>query len=479
MLSEFTAFFADLADNIDWEVCFHDFEVRVIIEEDEYGRAVFFFDREGQISKQMNIGEFQAVLDGYVPSIGLEPGSWRAVYLEIDEELVVRRSVFFLLPVMPSGSIEPSWAMPLMHLAESAAKARKIGGELIQIACYSQCPIAHLRKMLWDPDLSPSNNQLSAVRKAVTNNRLGLQFMRSENDDKNLSQSQKDKFEKEISERLRLAYSQELRDRMAQLLKGQRLRTATLRNEYNRRIREFKIEYENRIDEYRDFISEKTRLADEQRELNKALKATVDGQAQKISGMREYFDAKLQSAAGMDESSLDNYREALVAEMEAKFESEMKDMKETLQMREVELLYRNELEIQLHDEIARLREENQSLMTNTGEDLLGTLIAKGISLVTYQPGAGHLTIPVNEVSRFLESPTAYAAEHCGVNEQRYGAWLDHYHMPVCKESLEDGSFCGENIDRIENPLDFHIGESDCCTSCRKRLQRAHLRLASS
>lgn len=453
----------------------------MIIEEDEYGRAVFFFNQEGTIIKEMNIGEFQAVLDGYVPSIGLEKGDWRAVYLEILPTLSVHRAVFFRIPIVSGGEIEQNWGLPLLHLAENSGKPRMLGGEKIQIACFSQCPIAHLRAMLWDPDLSPASNQLTAIRAAVKNNRLGLQFAEPSKgtEESQLSSSQREQVEKDISARLRLEYTQTVRDHMAQLLKGQRLRITTLRNDYRSKLREFKVDYERRIDEYRSFLSEKSRLLDEQRDLNLALKETVDGQAQKISGIREYFDAKLESAKGIDQSSFDDYKSALEAELTAKFESEAKELKEQLQMREVELLYRNELEIQLHDEIARLRDENQKLMRNNGQEILSSLIEKGVSLVTYQPGAGHLTIPVNEIGRFMESPSAYAAEHCGVSEERYTAWLDHFHMPVCKEPLDAESICGENVERVENPLDFHAGENDLCKSCLKKKGRPHLRLASS
>ncbi len=451
----------------------------MIFDINELARAVFFFDDTGVLSKQLNIAEFQAVLDGFVPLKDMAGLNARACYLEINADFHVLRAVFFRVPINKYGEIHRAWHMPLIDLASAASRSKDLGGGPIQLACYSQCPIGHFRKSLWDPDLSPQNNHLVAIKKAVAENKLGIQFREESVDEAVMSSGQRAEVEKEISARLRKEYAHEFRDHMAQLLKEQRLRLATSRNEFKADARRQKLDLEARIDEYKQLLEEKEKIIAEQSRLNKTLKETVDGQAQKISAMREYFDFKIEQAQIADDQMLKNLGNSIEAEVQAQYTAEISELKETLQTREVELLYRNELEVQLHDEIARLRDANQKTLSNTGEEMLQKMVEKGISLVSFQPGAGHLTIPVNEVARYLESPSAYAAEQCGVSEQRYESWLAHYRMPVCQQTLDDGGFCGENIERVENPIDFNVGESDSCTQCRKRRARSHLRLAGA
>ncbi|MFT7559693.1 MAG: hypothetical protein ACI93R_001606 [Flavobacteriales bacterium] len=452
----------------------------MIVPHDELGRAIYIYDADGQIFKQMSFGEFEAVLDGYVPAMDLNPGIWKSVYLEIDDAYCVKRAVFFYLPITQAAAIDGSWSLPLMNLAERSPE-KTVGGEPIQIACCSQSPSAHLQNSLWDPSFTAENNQLKRIREEVKKNRIGLQFLTADDDDDDasLSKAQKAQFEREVSERLRKTYSQEARDHIAKVLKGQRFQAKTLKSEYLNKIRTVKVDYEERFEDYRSLLADRARLLDEQKSINSSLKDTVDGQAQKITGIREYFDAKLRESDQDSERSLEVYRDAIFAEVEAKVESDSKDLKETLQMREVELLYRNELEVQLHDEVARLREENHNLLSHTGDKLLQNLNVNGISLVTYQPGAGHITIPVSEVARFLDNPVLYTASQCGVSTDRYAEWLEHYHMPVCKNQHEDGGLCGENLNRIENPLDFTSNKDDVCSSCLKTKKRSHLKVAGS
>ena len=449
----------------------------MIYDINEFARVVFFFDDEGKLSKEMNIAEFQAVLDGYVPLSDLSGHNARACYLEFDSDYLIHRAVFFYLPVNGAGEIPRTWHLPLLDLASQAKKAKDLGAGPIQLACFSHCPKAHFRNHLWDPDLSPRNNHLLTVKKAVLKNRVGVSFRSIEDEQAELSGVQIAKMEQEISSRLRKEYAQEFRDHIAQLLKEQRMRISSSKNEYEAENTKLKLDFENRLLEYQQLLTEKDRLLREQRELNGVLKNTVDGQAQKISAMREYFDAKIEQAKLDDATVLQASREAVEAEVSAKFESESKELKEQLQMREVELLYRNELEVQLHDEIARQKEEISKMSEAGGERLLNRLVEKGISFVSFQPGIGHLTLPVADVGDYLENPLAYSAKQLGVDEEQYSLWLDHYNMPVCTQKTEDSSVCGANIERVEAPTEFVPGESNICDGCKKRRTRSHLRLA--
>lgn len=53
-------------------------------------------------------------------------------------------------------------------------------------------------------------------------------------------------------------------------------------------------------------------------------------------------------------------------------------------------------------------------------------------LVGYHAGVGHLTLPFNDLRRYFDNPTGYAAEKCGISEPAYRRWLEHYENPVCR-----------------------------------------------
>ena len=438
----------------------------MIFENDELASAVLFFSEDGNVSREMLYPEFQAILDAYVPAIELANHSYDAVYVEIDSRLRVRRTVFFLIAFTSEGFVDPGWFLPLEELARSAAKGPDLGSGSILLACKSSCPIEHYRDMLWDPDIRGGKGQFGIIKKVVEENRVGIEFRDSE-DEESEDHGAKMELNIQYTQQLRKEYETEFRNHMAQLLKDQRLRARMIESDKKKEIEYLKKEHNARLNEFRARIDEKDRLLEEESQRNEILKSTIDGQAEKIRGLREYFEHKLERSQGNEEEQLIALKQNFDVELAATLESETKELKELLQMREVELLYRNEQEANLHDEVSRLRKENQELVGNSGDELLSKLVEKGISFVTYQPGAGHITLPVTDVYRFKENPAAYTAEVCGVTEKQYQAWLEHYHAPICRHHDEEGKLCGENINRVNNPIDFHIGESDRCEEHNK------------
>ena len=82
--------------------------------------------------------------------------------------------------------------------------------------------------------------------------------------------------------------------------------------------------------------------------------------------------------------------------------------------------------------------------------------------VVYHPGAGHLTIPLQDVARYQDNPMAYAAAKCFVSEAQYRQWLNHYQSPTCEAQLPSGERCAIPIDRVDTASRFVIGDSNCC-----------------
>jgi len=167
-------------------------------------------------------------------------------------------------------------------------------------------------------------------------------------------------------------------------------------------------------------------------------------------------------------------------EMSAIKEVATTELKELLNMKEVELSYRNDRESQLQKEIQRLHAENKDIIANSGDNLLEKMVSKGISFVAYQPGAGHITVPCGEIPRFLDNPISYTAEFCGVSTNQYQTWLEHYQAPVCKVRDEtSGTICGENIERVNSPTEFRVGKDDCCDKHRRIKGVSKLKVAGT
>ncbi len=130
------------------------------------------------------------------------------------------------------------------------------------------------------------------------------------------------------------------------------------------------------------------------------------------------------------------------------------------------MIHRREKEAQLQREIIKLKREKQDLAESSREIIFHQLDDAGINFVTYHPGAGHLTIEADEIDSFLSNNMAYVATKCGVSESHYRVWLNHYYSPTYEGQLEDGSFCDKSLVRLENPSQFIVGESSCCSDHR-------------
>jgi hypothetical protein len=85
-----------------------------------------------------------------------------------------------------------------------------------------------------------------------------------------------------------------------------------------------------------------------------------------------------------------------------------------------------------------------------------------VVFVVFHPGAGHLTVPLQDVDRYLASPLAYAASKCFVAESQYRQWLEHYQRPRCEGLQAEGQRCDVALERVETPGRFVAGESNCC-----------------
>ncbi|MES2825372.1 MAG: hypothetical protein V4732_17360 [Pseudomonadota bacterium] len=433
------------------------------LEPTEIVEAVVLISGE-KIVREMLYPEFEAILDGFVPVPDFKGSAAKAVYLGINANLCITSAVFFLLDFDGKGMVDRRWNIPLQYLAEVSGRGPDLGAGPIRLACFSQCAIEMQQNKLWDPQMEPSKNSFILLKKSVQNNRLGLEFKAPlvEKPQPSVAAPVNAIHQQAIKKKLHEHYSQELRDRLAGSLKEQRLRIATLQSKQQENINKLQHEHQQRLQVYQERLQTLEAQNSELNSRNQSLKENLDIQASKAEGVREYFTHKLKTAQLDENSQIQAMQENFNLEVELKIQAATAELREMLDMREVELFYRHQNESNLKEEITKLKLESHALLNNSGEQLLTRLNKAGVNFVVYHPGVGQFTIALDDLSSYLESSVAFVAKKSGVGEALYSQWFTHYQNPICNGTDGHGNSCGKSLVRIGAPLEFHEGESDRC-----------------
>jgi hypothetical protein len=430
--------------------------------------AVVFFGDHG-ICKEMFFSELEAVLDGVVNLPEFADQQIRAVYVLINPRLLIRSLVFFYLDFDDNGKADTGWNIPLRHLAERAGRGPDLGAGPIRLACRSQCPVAWHQMHMWDPDLGPGHNELLMLRDSVKRNRLGI-LVEDEHAELELSRlhmAKEDKWhtpEHDSNPQPQLSkHDSEQRQKTARLIKQQRLRISSLIRQHEDDLGRMSMQAEQERLQMAARLESVQQSLSQQEALNLSLKTDLSAQAETIHSDREQMALQLRAADESGRQAAELLRRQFESELNAKVAAAVIDYREQIAIREAELAYRAEVEKQLLEEIRQLRSEHDELARQSGDQVLERLAGLGVMFVVYHPGAGHLTIPLQDVSRYQDKPLAYAAAKCFVSEVQYTQWLEHYQQPTCGSLLSNGSRCGIPLDRIDTPSRFVAGDSNCCS----------------
>ncbi len=427
----------------------------------EHTEAVFFFSGD-KIAREMLYTEFEAILDGFVPVPEYAGKTAKAVYVTINPQLQISALVFFVIAFDARGMVDNRWNLPLQQLVEQASRGPDLGGGPVRLVCFSQCPVAWQQPNLWDPQMDPGRNSFVLLRKSVARNRLGLVKYEPEPEEEKPEGTIAPQEAQKLKKALHEHYSQEMRDRLARMLKEQRLRITTLINRHTRKIDGLNREHQERLQAYRDKVKQLQEQNGELTHRLETLKDNFDAQVQKIEGMREYFSHKLKAAHTDENLQLQTLQENYEMELAARVQNATAELEERLGIREMELFYRHQQENNLKEEIARLRQENQTLLERGGGQSLDRLDRAGISFVAFHPGVGQLTVPASEMAAYLDDPETFAAQVAGVAPDLYKGWLTHSREPQCTATDAEGHRCGKAVAQVARPADFHPGESDRC-----------------
>lgn len=430
--------------------------------------AVVFFE-DNKVVKELLYPEFEAILDQVVGVGEFKGQTSQAAYVQINAQLHVVAVVFFLIDFDASGNADKSWNVPLKHLADNGGRGPDLGAGPIKLACRSQCSVSWHQRAMWDPDMDPESSTLEQLAQAIKRNRLGLAY--SEPSAIKVQPAIADKpkdaktsrlSETELREQLTQKFQQEIKARSTALLEEQKLRISTMKSEAQDHIEKLQLQYRRELARVNGDLASTKQLFLEEKQKNLQLKETLESKARDFQLDRERLHREIEQSKDIEQSQLLELEEKFELEAQAKFDSASAELKEMLDMREVELFYRDEQVRLLNDQVSQLREEKQSLTDGTGDRVLKKLVESGITFVAFQPGVDHLTISLRDMARYLESPTSYVAEKCNVDIKLYQKWLAHYNVPACNHSLSNGKTCGEPVPRIEKPAQFMEGESDCC-----------------
>lgn len=431
--------------------------------------AVVFFNERG-ICKEMLFPEFEALLDGVVNMPEFRDQQMRVAYVLINPRLLVRAAVFFYLEFDERGSPDSGWNIPLRHLAERSGRGPDLGAGPIRLACRSQCPVSWHQMHLWDPSLVPGQNDLVLLRDTVKRNQLGLLV----EDDvgqsvapERLQLAPEDQWHapdpaKEVAEQLAEKIEQEHRLKTAQLIKQQRLRISSQTQQHEEELAKLKLAAAEDTQKMLAQIQTLHQALRQQEDLNVSLKGQLGAQADTFQKSREEMTEQLRAIERHNLTETEILRSQFDGELQARIAAAVVEYKEQIAIRDVELAYRNELDSQLEEEVERLKKERDAFASQGGEQILERLSKMGVVFVVYHPGAGHLTIPLQDIARYQDNPMAYAAAKCFVAEPQYRQWLAHYEKPACDASLPNGDRCAIPLDRIDTPSRFVIGDSNCC-----------------
>ena len=383
--------------------------------------AVMFFNDRG-VCKEMLFAEFEALLDGVVNMPEYADQQMRVAYLLINPRLLVRAVVFFYLDFDERGAADKGWNIPLRHLADNAGRGPDLGAGPIRLACRSQCPVSWHQMHLWDPSLSPGHNDLVLLRDAAKRNSMGLLV---EDDSPQLVEPQRlqmaseerwytpDPAQEQADKNAEKA-DQEQRLKAAQLIKQQRLRISSMSQQHEDELAKFRLASDELAQSLQAQLQGLQQALHQQEELNASLKAQLAEQVNGFQTNREELAQQLRALEQHARSEADILRGQFEAELQAKVAAAVVEYKEQVAIRDVELAYRNELDMQQEQEITRLKRERDEFASQGGEQILERLSKLGVVFVVYHPGAGHLTIPLQDVARYQDNPMAYAAAKCFV-----------------------------------------------------------------
>ncbi|MCL6414720.1 hypothetical protein MIB92_03580 [Aestuariirhabdus sp. Z084] len=451
--------------------------------------AVMFFD-QGHVVKEMLYPEFEAVLDGVVQINDFRNLLVKSAFVEIDSTLSVRSAVLFMIDFDEQGYADKDWNIPLQHLAYSAGLGPDLGAGPIKLACRSQCPVSWHQAQMWDPEMSPDASHLVSIKRAAETNNLGILADRkpppapaavAASQPAEISPPILDQSvpildaplaadpgieSRALERRLSKQYQKEHRDKVANLIKRQRLHISTLKTRFKEELMQTnQLLQQEKQQQVKKLDALKKEMAMQSRQ-NETLKRTMKQQLVEFRRSREEFAQQLQDMESEEMGDIARIKAQYEDQMAQRLQAATAELQDQIEVRDVEMAYRNELDGQMQEELESLRSRVEELTLRQSDDVLEDLSHKGVVFVAYHPGVGHITIPLHDIPKYMNHTMGYVASKCFVSEEQYNQWLRHYESPNCDARTTDGSRCSVRLDRIDSPGMYVDGHSNHCDKHR-------------
>lgn len=439
--------------------------------------AVLFVDQKTVI-KEMLLTEFEAVLDGVVGQPDFADSLCQAVFLKIDRRLNIQGAVFFLIGFDEEGNADRRWNLPLRQLIETAAFGPQINGLPIRVACRSQCQIPWHQQELWEPDLSIESNTLKLLSARIKANRLGLIIDDGLASIKPTALTGSGLLRKEgvrsdssldvdcVDPAYRL---EQERFKMAQNIKRQRTHLANLKVRFQQELTQLKVGFSKQQEAHLGDLKVLDEKAKVLTEKNSHLSLELEKRNETLEVQRDDFDQQLKKVVnqhGVNHDALsDQYRKLF----QQKLIAQTSKLEEKLEMREVEVYYREEQITRLKAEVATARDQCERLKSQNVKTEIANLVEQGVHFVVSPPGLGPISIDSSDLSHFSEDPNRYLANRLGVDNDTFIAWAEHQRIPLCAGDPRTGMDCGASIDSVGSPNEFINGISDRCEKHQRSL----------
>lgn len=409
--------------------------------------VVFFVD--GQVAREMLYAEFEALLDCVVPIRAFAGTTLEAAYVRLDARLVPQAVVLFLIPFNADGFPELRWDVPLRMLAERAAPlGPDLGAGPLRLATRSQCPIAEQAAKLWDIRFAAAGNTLDLLQQRLGMNRLGLDVP-----DAVSPQAPPAVAPAAVNVAPAPASASAVggSDALLALLQQNGQQLEAVREQARREAQGLQRELAALQEQARVLAAEKQALAER-------LAAGQRRFEQEQAALRDELQQQTEQARAViadARRTLESERDAALAARDARMREELARIEQERALQEEQLL-------SLRGELTGLRRDKLRLMGEGADKFFASLKEKGVKFVAFQPGAGHITIPMEELQRYLGDTEAYVAEKCGVSQEHYRRWLAHYHQPVCQGAAGSGGLCAKPLQKMLKPAEFVSGLHDRC-----------------
>ncbi|MDB2410613.1 hypothetical protein N9W57_08345 [Pseudomonadales bacterium] len=441
--------------------------------------AVLFVD-QNKVVKEMLLTEFEAVLDGVVGEPEFADSAAHAVYLKINRRLDIIGAVFFIIHFDAKGNADRRWNIPLSQMVETAAFGPELNGVQLRIACRSQCQIPWHQQDLWEPDLSVGSNTLKMLSASIQANRLGLlvddaveqpplltevassaRGVITDNTNEKTHEKAKHGSNSSLAEK---ESREEERYKMAQNIKKQRVYIASLKS-----LHEQEMEAQRKLysKDREMFLLANKKLQEQIEGLElKYCDALIETENKQHSFDRQCQEYEQRLERMMDQRGIDHrsLRVQFNKDFQAKLIEQTTEIESKLEIREVEVYYREEQINRLKSEILDLKAYAKQLESQSVASEISSLVNNGVYFVVSQPGVGPMSIEAEDLIRFNSEPNLYLAERLGVSLDIYEAWLAHIKLPLCGGDVHTGETCGEHLEPVTTPQEFILGISDYCVA---------------